>query len=186
MCIYFWHLLYIASFPLLSLASQLSPNFQKYMDSKDILSRLALFIKRIISAYRGQWKGRILEGGKNEIPPNAGSTRLHNLKSRVRHLAVDCCRKMRLLRLRSVSWIWLKIADGNVCGVTPQVAVSEQCRTLNNRERRDLCSSPNTFYLSDMQENVISRALCWVWKTGMLAEVWQGNTLQDDRQDNRD
>jgi hypothetical protein len=41
-------------------------------------------------------------------------------------------------------------------------------------------------YLSDMQENVMSRALCWVGKRGMLAELWQGNTLQDDRQENRE
>jgi hypothetical protein len=74
--------IYFASFPLLSPASEFSPNFHKDMDSKDLLSRLAVFIKMRICAQRGQGKGPILEGGRNETPPNFGSTRLHNPKSR--------------------------------------------------------------------------------------------------------
>ena len=90
--------MYFASFPLLSLASHLFPVFQEDMDSKNLLSRLARFIKRRINACRSQWKGRILEGGKkNRILSNVGSTRLHNPKNRIRFLAVDCCFKMRLL-----------------------------------------------------------------------------------------
>jgi hypothetical protein len=89
--------IYFASFPLLFPAPQLSPILQKDVDSKDLFSRSARFIKRRISAYRGQWKGRILEGGRNEILPNVGSTRLHNQESRICFLAVECCCKMRLL-----------------------------------------------------------------------------------------
>jgi hypothetical protein len=89
--------IHFASFPLLFAASQLSPISQKDVDSKDLFSHLARFIKRRVSAYRGQWKGRILEGGRKEILPNVGSTRLHNPESRICFFAVDFCSKMRLL-----------------------------------------------------------------------------------------
>jgi hypothetical protein len=55
--------IHFATFPL-SQAYHLSPIFQKDMNSKDLLSRLARSIKRTVSGCRGQWRGRMLEGGK--------------------------------------------------------------------------------------------------------------------------
>ena len=94
--------IYFASFPLLFPVSQLSPISQKDVDSKDLFSRLARFIKRRVSAYIGQWKGRILEGGRNEILPNVGSTRLHNPESRICFFAVLLLQNVAV-RLRSLS-----------------------------------------------------------------------------------
>jgi hypothetical protein len=64
-------------------------------------------------------------------------------------------------RLRSVSWMWLKTADGSVwrglsgCGNWTVYGITQQ-RTLR------FMQVAQYFYLSDMQDNVMSRALCWV------------------------